>query len=1369
MPGEERLFELLERWEELRGQGQELSPRELCDRAPELQPEVEEAIQKLKKVDSYFDLGNLEPKSSALEPGSGSRSSPWPWVSKGSSAGVARNERTLGQDEASPSADEVPVTWKPGDVILGLYEVREVFTGGGRGLVYRIRHRGWGIDLAVKSPRPEYFRTEQDKADFEEEAKTWVNLSLHPHTVTCYYVRRLGGVPRVFAEYVAGGSLASWIQTKKLYLGGPEKAAERILDVAIQVAWGLQQAHEQGLVHRDVKPGNILLTGEGVAKVTDFGMARARGVPSAAPGNEASTSIMVSAGGMTPAFCSPEQAEGQPVSRKTDIWSWGVSVLAMFTGAVSWSAGYLAAGVLQQYLESRSKRGTALEESDLPSMPAALAELVGHCFQRAPEARPKDMLEIVAVLQKVYEQTTGSPYHRKTPRPSKALADSLNNRAVSLRDLDKLDLAEELWEEALAAGPDHPEATYNLGLSRWRAGRMTGETLVQKLRELCASHPGEWLPPYMLAHVCLEKGDGQEALATLQKIAGQGASHKHANSLPREAVPFSGVAGLDEVRSALSAAQERSTNAHLLLRSFTGHTDWVSSAAVSLDGRYALSGSADRTLKHWDLSTGQCLQTLQGHADWVTTVCLSDDGKNALSGSADKTLKLWDIATGQCLHTLEGHANWVLAACLSGDMQYALSAGGEGRLRLWELTTGACLRDFGEHGGPVLCLAWSRDRRYALSGGRDKTLKLWDVVAGQFLRTFSGHADKIQSVAFHTDERYAVSGSADRSVKIWEVESGRCLQTLQGHTDGVLAVACSSDGRYILSGSGDQKVKLWRLADGSCLCTLDGHTGPVCAVCLTADKQFALSASGDKTLRLWKLPGEWIAPYLVSRVLPSETALAAWTDFERALTQAQDSLTRGDPVRAAQWVREARALPGHSGRPEAMEPWSRLYLQLPRTTLQGGWEGKTFVGHLDAVTAVCLSGDGAMALSGSADRTLKLWDLATGRCLRTLVGHDAEITSACFSADGQAILSGSADRTLKFWSVATGRCLGTYQGHSDVVTSVALSADARYALSGSTDRTLRLWHLPTGLCLRTLEGHTDPIHSVSLSPEGRYALSGGAQFLIRNEHERLFTSGQLKLWEVATGQCLPTFQGHADAVTAVNLDFTGRLAVSGGGFSVPQYQTGRFVQSGPIHLWEAATGRCLCRFAGHSGAVTSVCLSLDGRYALSGGMDRTVKLWQTSSAQCLRTFGGHQGAVTAVALSADGRYALSGSADRTFKLWILDWELEDKQTADWDEGARPYLEMFLTVRTPYGAEPAPQLKRTMKDIVQLPLSRLFKATPTDKEIAEALLHRGKPRCTEKDFQALLRLLGCAGYGWLRPEGIRCKLKQIMRHRKGMPA
>ena len=150
---------------------------------------------------------------------------------------------------------------------------------------------------------------------------------------------------------------------------------------------------------------------------------------------------------------------------------------------------------------------------------------------------------------------------------------------------------------------------------------------------------------------------------------------------------------------------------------------------------------------------------------------------------------------------------------------------------------------------------------------------------------------------------------------------------------------------------------------------------------------------------------------------------------------------------------------------------------------------------------------------------------------------------------------------------------------------------------------------------------------------------------------------------------------------------------------------------------------------------------------------------------CLRTFAGHLDAVTAVAFSADGRYAFSGSADRTIKVWILDWELADPQPADWDEGARPYLEAFLRLHTPYLVGRTPERKRTMKEIVNTPLSRLFKAAPLEEEMAQALTRGGKPRCTEKDFQELLHLLGCAGYGWLRPEGVQSRLKKILKKRR----
>jgi serine/threonine protein kinase len=310
-------------------------------------------------------------------------------VRKQEPAQVAPQERAAETD--------VSAIWQVGDIILDLYEVKQVFTSGGMGLVYRIHHKGWNIDLAVKSPRPQYFQTEVHRENFIREAETWVDLGLHPHIASCYYVRTLGGIPRIFAEYVEGGSLEDWIDQRKLYEGGSEKTLERILDVAIQFSWGLHYAHEQGLVHQDVKPANVMMTSDGTAKVTDFGLAKARALMEDGDMPGGTRSILVSVGGMTPAYCSPEQAAGSPLSRKTDIWSWGLTVLEMFIGEITWQAGQVAPEALASYLE------TGPIDSTIPVMPRGVAELLKRCFQREPRKRPANMLEVATTLQEIYQ------------------------------------------------------------------------------------------------------------------------------------------------------------------------------------------------------------------------------------------------------------------------------------------------------------------------------------------------------------------------------------------------------------------------------------------------------------------------------------------------------------------------------------------------------------------------------------------------------------------------------------------------------------------------------------------------------------------------------------------------------------------------------------------------------------------------------------------------------------------------------------------------------------------------------------------------------------------------------------------------------
>jgi serine/threonine protein kinase len=380
----------------------------------------------------------------------------------------------------------MPTLWQRGDVISDLYEVRDVHTSGGMGLVYRVWHRGWKRELAVKRPRPDLFVQERHKELFEREATTWVQLSPHPHTVSCFYVRRLGEVPHLFAEYLDGGSLAGWIRHGRLYLGSAEQVQARLLDVAIQMAWGLQYAHDRGLIHRDVKPANILLTRAGNAKITDFGLARAcaclDGMPGPAIGRPASAAV--SWAGLTPLFCSPEQVRSRPLSGATDVWSWGLAVLEMYVGEVTWPSGTVAPEALQTYLDSGPAR------QGLPAMPAGLANLLRQCFQVDPRHRPRHFRDMAAQLQGVFEQVLGQAHPRRLPRPADALADQLNNRAVSLLDLGQPAEAETLWQQAVEIEPHHPESAYNLSLHRWRGGIQDSAATIQRMRAVAAAYPG---------------------------------------------------------------------------------------------------------------------------------------------------------------------------------------------------------------------------------------------------------------------------------------------------------------------------------------------------------------------------------------------------------------------------------------------------------------------------------------------------------------------------------------------------------------------------------------------------------------------------------------------------------------------------------------------------------------------------------------------------------------------------------------------------------------------------------------------------------------------------------------------------------------
>ncbi len=289
------------------------------------------------------------------------------------------------------------------------------------------------------------------------------------------------------------------------------------------------------------------------------------------------------------------------------------------------------------------------------------------------------------------------------------------------------------------------------------------------------------------------------------------------------------------------------------LRSLEGHTGWVTAVAVSPDGRFIVSGSADRTVKVWEAETGRPLRSLEGHTDGVAAVAVSPDGRFIVSGSADRTVKVWEAETGRLLRSLEGHTGGVAAVAVSPDGRFIVSGSWDRTLKVWEAETGRPLRSLEGHTWAVTAVAVSPDGRFIVSGSGDGTVKVWEAETGRPLRSLEGHTWAVNAVAVSPDGRFIVSGSDDRKVKVWEAETGQLpLRSLEGHTDRVTAVAVSPDGRFIVSGSGDRTVKVWEAETGRSCAPWRGIRGAVNAVAVSPDGRLIVSGSDDRTVKVWE-------------------------------------------------------------------------------------------------------------------------------------------------------------------------------------------------------------------------------------------------------------------------------------------------------------------------------------------------------------------------------------------------------------------------------------------------------------------------------------------------------------------------------------